>query len=227
MSTRKIILVSVLALLAIVAVTATVSIVLLDRVLDKERAKSEAEARETYAEGRARISSESNLDFDPRDERSLTKNSEEVFVGEVVRLITYGDNDPMPFLEGWSGTARFAVRVEEVRKDSSDEGGLSVGETVTVNQLGVPPPGTKATVCLGNGFPDGGYVAAQKLQEGNRYVFSTEYYPRKEWHEILVDPFGWTVLSKDAPPDEAPEAGDGTFSCKTAADTRNQDSSSS
>lgn len=138
MGKQKIILTSVLMLLAIAAAMATVSVVLLDHVLDKERSRSEVEAHETYAEDRALISSESNLDFDPRDERKLIENSEEVFVGEVESLEAYGNNDPTPFLEGWSGTARFAVRVVEVKKDASPDDGLAPGQTITVNQLGVP-----------------------------------------------------------------------------------------
>ncbi len=210
---RKKILVVVLGFLAVVALGLIAVALLITWVLEKERARSEAEARETYAEPMARISSESNLDFDPWRERALTENSEEVFIGEVERLVARADNDPTPFLEGWSATARFAVRVEEVRKDDSPGDGLKAGETVTVNQLSVPPPGTKATVCLGNAYPNGGHVEAQKLEKGNRYVFATEYYPREGWHEIRVHPFGWMVLSDSAPPDEAPEAGTGNFSC--------------
>lgn len=227
MGSRKIILVSVLALLAIAAVGVVVSVVLLNQVLEKERAKSETEARDAYSDPQALVSSESNLSFDPRKERELMRNSEEVFVGEVVRLVAYGDNDPTPFLEGWTSTARFAVRVEKVRKDESPNDGLEAGQTVTVNQISAPPPDAKAMVCLGNGFPDGGYVAAQELREGNRYVFATEYYPRKDWHELRVDPFGWMVLSKDMPPDEAPEAGDGHPSCKMAVEGREEASGSS
>ena len=222
MSTRKIVLVSTLALLTIVAVGVGVSVVLLNQLLEKERMESSSEAREAYADSRALISPESNLDFDPRDERKLMRNSEEVFVGEVERLITYGGNDPTPFLEGWTSTARFAVRVEKVRRDESPDNELEAGQTVTVNQLSVPPPDTKATVCFGNGFPGDGYVAAQELKAGNRYVFATEYYPRKEWHEIRVDPFGWMVLSEDAPPDEAPEAGDGNPPCDMETNERDQ-----
>lgn len=227
MSTRKTILISTLILLAVVAAGVGVSVVLLGQLLERERAESETEAREAYEDPRALISSESNLDFDPRDERELMRNSEEVFVGEVVRLVAYGDNDPMPFLEGWTSTARFAVRVEEVRKDESPDDGLEAGQTVTVNQLSVPPPDTKATVCFGNGFPDGGYVAAQELREGNLYVFATEYYPRKEWHEVRVDPFGWMVLSEDTPEDAAPEAGDGDPPCNLATDEQDEDSGNS
>lgn len=226
MSKRKTILASILTLLAILAAMVVVSVLLLGQILDKERSRSESEARETYAEDRAPISSESNLDFDPRDERKLMRNSEEVFVGEVTRLTTYGDNDPTPFLEGWTSTARFEVRIEEVRKDESPDSGLTAGQTVTVNQLSVPPPGTRATVCFGNGFPADGYVAAQSLKEGNRYVFATEYYPRKDWHEVRVDPFSWMVLSEDAPPDKAPEAGDGRPPCDMATDERDEASGS-
>ncbi len=218
MSLRKTILVSILALLTIVAVGVGASAVLLGQFLERERAKSEAEARKTYADPRVLISSESNLGFDPRNGRKLMRNSEEVFVGEVVRLVAYGDNDPTPFLEAWTSTARFRVRVEEVRKDETPDDNLEAGQTVTVNQLSVPPPDTKATICFGNGFPDGGYVAAQELRAGNRYVFSTEYYSREGWHEVRVDPFGWMVLSEDAPPDEAPEAGDGDPPCDLAVD---------
>lgn len=212
MGVRKIIVVSVVAFLGISALAMVAVAVLLGQVFERERASSEAEARETYADPRALISSESNLDFDPRDERALIENSEEVFVGEVERLVARGDNDPMPFLEGWTATARFAVRVEEVRKDDSPGDGLEAGQTVTINQLSVPPPDTCATVCFGNGFP-GGYVPAQKLEEGTRYVFATEYHSREGWHDVRVDPFEWMVLSEDAPPDEAPEAGDGEPPC--------------
>lgn len=213
MSRKKIVLISVLALLAIVAFGVVVVALLLTRTLEEERAKSEADGRETYAEPLALITSESNLDFDPRREKALSRNSEEVFVGEVERLVARADNDPMPFLEGWTSTARFEVRVEEVRKDDSPGDGLEDGQMVMVNQLSVPPPDAKATVCLGNAYPNGGHVEAQKLRKSDRYVFATEYYSREGWHEIRVDPFGWMVLSEDAPPDKAPEAGTGNLSC--------------
>lgn len=214
MGARKIILISASVFLVVVALVVGLAALLLGRALEEERARSEAEGREFYADTRTLIAPESNLDFDPRNERALIGNSEEVFVGEVERLVARGDNEPTPFLEGWTATARFEVRVEEVRKDDSAGDGLEAGRTVTVNQLSVPPPDTRATVCFGNGFPNGGYVPAQKLEEGNRYVFATEYRPGKGWHEVTVDPFGWMVLSKDAPPDEAPEAGDGEPPCE-------------
>ena len=155
--------------------------------------------------------------MDPRDKRKLTQNSEEVFVGRVERLSGRGDNDPVPFLEGWTPAARFAVEVEKVTKDGSPGDGLRAGRTVTVSQLGVPPLETEATVCFGHGYAGGGYVAARGVREGVRYVFAMEDDGCGEGrHQVRVDPFGWMVLSEDAPPDDAPGAGDGEPSCPGA-----------
>jgi hypothetical protein len=46
-----------------------------------------------------------------------------------------------------------------------------------------------------------------------RYVFATEYYSRKGYHDMTVHPFGWMVLSEGALPDKAPEAGSGRLPC--------------
>lgn len=220
MSIRRKILLSALVASAALACAVAVAGVFLARAIERELANDEANTREAYAERLALFASYSNLQFDPRDERGLMRNSEEVFVGRVARLTARADNDPVPFLEGWTPTARFDVEVEEVRKDDSPGDGLRVGETVTVNQISVPPPGTEATVCFGNGFPDGGYVAAQRIRQGMRYVFATEYHRQDGWHDMRVAPFGWMVLSGDAQPDGAPEAGDGRPSCDQAAEMR-------
>lgn len=211
MRTRRILIISSLAVVFVVTCVAVVAGVFLTQAIQRERSTVEAEGRATYSNENAQISMAQNLSFDPRDREALRENSEEVFVGEVERLEEHADNDPLPFLEGWTATARYTVRVEEVRKDASGDD-LESGQTVTVNQLGVPPPDAEATVCFGNDYP-GGYVPAQRLREGMRYVFSTEYYRREGYHEVRVDPFGWMVLSEEAPPDVAPDGGSDRLAC--------------
>jgi hypothetical protein len=79
--------------------------------MERELARAEARALEAYSEEFARHQGAANLNFDPRERQALIENSEEVFIGKVKRLAARADNDPIPFMEGWSPTARYAVEI--------------------------------------------------------------------------------------------------------------------
>ncbi len=150
-----------------------------------------------------KITDAQNLSFDPRDEKALLKNSEEVFSGRVEKVTGREDNHPMPFLEGWSSQAQFRVRVSRVVKVGSGNL-LKRGQTLTVNQLGVPPPDAKARVDLANEY-NNHLIPARILQVGRNYIFATEYNRSKDWHSTRVDPFGWMCLGENVSKKEARE----------------------